>query len=169
VRYNIKQTIMKILTCVIITTTLLTACNNASQQTSSTQAKPAETKSLIQGTWKLISGTTIEKTDTTVTDYTKDKSFTKVINNTHFAFMGHDLNKGKDSASAFFSSGGGVYELNDNNYTEHLEYCNDRQWEGNDFNFTIGIQNDTLTQQGLEKIDSIGVNRVNIEKYVRVK
>ena len=122
----------------------------------------------IEGTWKLISGTLIEKNDTTVTDYTKDKSFIKVINRTHFAFMGHDLTKGKDAA-AFYSSGGGKYELQDSNYTEHLEYCNDRQWEGNDFHFSVTINNDTLIQQGIEKIDSIGVNRINVEKYVRVK
>lgn len=122
----------------------------------------------IQGTWKLISGTLIENNDTVVTDYTKDKSFIKVINATHFAFMGHDLNKGKDSA-AFFSSGGGKYELNDSAYTEHLEYCNAREWEGNDFHFTVTISNDTLIQQGVEKIDSIGVNRLNIEKYIRMQ
>lgn len=128
-----------------------------------------ETKPAIQGTWKLISGTTIEKNDTTVTDYTQDKSFLKIIGENHFAFMGHDLNKGKDSAAAFFSSGGGKYDLKDSAYTEHLEYCNAREWEGNDFNFTVQISNDTLIQSGIEKIDSIGVNRVNIEKYVRVK
>ncbi len=53
-------------------------------------------------------------------------------------------------------------------YTEFLEYCNDRQWENNKFDFTITIKNDTLTQKGIEKIDSLGVNRVNIEKYVRI-
>jgi hypothetical protein len=80
----------------------------------------------------------------------------------------HDLNKGKDSI-AEFSSGGGSYTLKDSSYTEHLEYCNDRQWEGNDFSFTVTISNDTLIQQGIEKIDSIGVNRLNIEKYIRLK
>jgi len=122
----------------------------------------------IQGTWKLISGTLIENNDTAVTDYTKDKSFIKVISATHFAFMGHDLNKGKDSA-AFFSSGGGKYELKDSAYTENLEYCNAREWEGNDFHFTVTISNDTLIQQGVEKIDSLGVNRTNIEKYIRLQ
>lgn len=147
----------------IATIIILTACNNQQQPSLNTATNS------IQGTWKLISGTTIEKNDTAVTDYTKDKSFIKVIDASHFAFMGHDLNKGKDSATAFFSSGGGKYELNDSNYTEHLEYCNAREWEGNDFHFTITIHNDTLTQQGIEKIDSIGVNRINIEKYVRLK
>ena len=81
--------------------------------------------------------------------------------------MGHDLTKGKD-AVPFYSSGGGTYTLQDSNYTEHLQYCSDRAWEGNDFHFTIRFQHDTLVQQGLEKIDSIGVNRINIEKYIKV-
>jgi hypothetical protein len=123
---------------------------------------------LIEGTWKLLSGTLIEKNDTIVTDYTKGKSFIKAINDTHFAFMGHDLNKGKDSV-AFYSSGGGKYELQDSAYTEHLEYCNDRQWEGNDFHFTIIINNDTLIQRGIEKVEGAGIDRINIEKYIRIK
>src|SRR5437764_9511627 len=92
------------------------------------------TKTAIEGTWKLLTGTLIEKADTTITDYTKGKEFIKIINDTHFAFLDHDLNKGKDSA-AEFSAGGGNYLLKDSLYTEHLEYCNDRQWEGNDFKF----------------------------------
>jgi hypothetical protein len=124
---------------------------------------------LITGTWKLLSGTLIEKGDTTVTDYTKDKSFIKIINNTHFAFFMHDLNKGKDSATAAYSSGGGTYILKDSTYTEHLEYCTAREWESNDFTFTVTIKNDTLVQQGIEKIESEGINRMNIEKYIRLK
>jgi hypothetical protein len=128
-----------------------------------------KTGNLITGTWKLLSGTLIEKGDTTVTDYTKDKSFIKIINNTHFAFFMHDLNKGKDSATAAYSSGGGTYILKDSTYTEHLEYCTAREWESNDFTFTVTIKNDTLVQQGIEKIESEGINRMNIEKYIRLK
>ena len=140
----------------------LVACNTAVTNNETRQAIP------IQGTWKLLTGTLIEKGDTTVTDYTKGQEFIKIINDTHFAFLSHDLNKGKDS-TASYSSGGGDYTLKDSSYTEHLVYCSDRQWEGNSFQFTIAINNDTLIQQGLEKIDSIGVNRLNIEKYIRVK
>lgn len=122
----------------------------------------------IEGTWKLISGTLIEKGDTVVTDYTKKISFIKIRNNTHFAFLSHDLNKGKTADSAF-SAGGGHYSLKDSLYTEHLEYCSDRQWEGNDFEFTIIIQNDTLIQTGIEKVANTAINRLNIEKYVRIK
>jgi hypothetical protein len=54
-------------------------------------------------------------------------------------------------------------------YTEHLAYCSARNWEGNDFSFTISIKNDTLIQSGIEKVETAGVNRINIEKYVRIK
>jgi hypothetical protein len=155
---------MKINVGYMVTTAILISCAAPTQNNQS--AKPIIP---LEGTWKLLSGTTIEKGDSTVTDYTKGKKFIKIINNTHFAFLSHDLNNGKDSATAAFSSGGGSYSLADSLYTEHLEYCSDRQWEGNSFEFTVTINSDTLTQKGIEKIENIGVNRINIEKYIRVK
>jgi len=122
----------------------------------------------LQGTWRLLTGTLIEKNDTVVTDYTKNTSFIKIINDSHFAFFQHDLNKGKDS-SHVFSAGAGKYSLKDSTYIEHLEYCSAREWENNDFTFTVEIHNDTLTQRGVEKVDSLGINRLNVEKYVRLK
>ena len=104
-----------------------------------------------------------------MTDYTKDRSFIKIINESHFSFIHHDLNKGKDSATAVFSAGAGTYSLKDSLYTERLEYCNAREWEGHDFSFTITIKNDTLVQSGIEKIESEGIDRINTEKYVRLK
>jgi len=123
----------------------------------------------LQGTWKLLTGTVVEKGETTITDYTKGKSFIKIINASHFAFLMHDLNKGKDSASTAFSSGGGSYSLTGSRYTEHLEYCSAREWEGHDFTFTVTIKGDTLIQSGIEKIEAEGIDRVNTEKYIRVK
>ncbi|MBI1768841.1 MAG: lipocalin-like domain-containing protein [Bacteroidetes bacterium] len=133
-------------------------------------SKPAEQQTTIdmEGTWQLISGTVVEKGDTVFTDYTKAHPMIKIINKTHFAFLNHDLKKGKDS-TALFVAGGGPYELKGDQYTEHLEYCSAREWEGNDFRFTLKVQNDTLTQSGIEKIEGTEVNRLNIEKYVRVR
>ena len=122
----------------------------------------------IVGTWRLLTGTLIEKGNTTVTDYTGNKQFIKIINDTHFAFMSHDLHKGMDS-TALFSAGGGKYSIKDSIYIEHLEYCSDRQWENNDFQFTVTIKNDTLIQQGVEKVEGTNINRLNIEKYIRLK
>lgn len=124
--------------------------------------------SSIQGTWKLISGTTIQEGDTTHTDYTKDQEMIKIITDTHFAFLNHDLQHGADSASASFVAGGGTYDLDGNHYTEHLDYCNYREWEGNAFEFDVKFDGDTLTQQGKEKVEGTGIDRIIIETYVRI-
>lgn len=147
----------------LLAVSMFTACG-----TPETKQSDQKTPNELEGTWKLLSGTLIERGDTTVTDYTKKVSFIKIINDSHFAFLQHDLNKGKDS-TASFSAGGGAYTLKDSAYTEKLEYCTAREWEGNEFQFTISIQNDTLVQRGVEKVESAGVERLNIEKYVRVK
>lgn len=147
----------------LITGILISACNDTAKTVMADKPKLP-----LAGTWQLISGTLIEKGDTSVTLYTKNTSFIKVINDSHFSFLSHDLKKGKDTAASF-SAGGGAYSLTDSLYTEHLEYCSDRQWEGNDFAFTITISNDTLIQRGIEKVENAGINRLNIEKYVRVK
>lgn len=148
---------------IIILSLTAMSCDSAGHKnTLSNDAAP------LQGTWKLLSGTTVEKGVSAVTDYTKDKEFIKIINGTHFSFLSHDLKKGKDSP-AVFSAGGGRYSLQDSLYTEHLEYCNDREWEGNTFEFIISIKDDTLVQKGIEKVANISVDRLNIEKYVRVK
>jgi hypothetical protein len=123
----------------------------------------------IKGTWQLFSATLVENGNSTTTDYTKDKKFIKIINDSHFSFTSHDLAHGKDSASAMFSAGAGSYTLKDSLYTESLEFCSAREWEGHDFTFTVTIKNDTLVQSGVEKIEGTNVNRLNIEKYVRVK
>jgi hypothetical protein len=149
---------MKKLFLFILAIALLFSCNTGS---TSDNALP------LTGTWKLLSGTIIENGDTLVTEYTGSISFIKIINDSHFAFLNHDLNQGKDS-TAVFVAGGGSYSLSDSLYTEHLEYCSDRAWEGNDFSFLVTVKNDTLIQRGVEVIEEQGINRMNIEVYVRV-
>ena len=141
---------------------LIVSCNDKSQ----TNEELKQPNPSIQGTWKLLTATLIEKGDTVVTDYTKDRSFIKIINNSHFAFIQHDLRK--DSTSGF-AAGAGRYEFDGKNYTEHLEYCNAKEWEGHDFTFTMTIMGDTLVQSGVEKIESQGIDRINTEKYIRYK
>lgn len=145
----------------IIIIAQLVSCNANTKNTGSA-------KLAVEGTWELISGTTIVKNDTAFTDYTKDQKMIKVINATHFAFLRHDLNKGKDS-SAIFDSGGGHYTLTGDQYTEYLDYCNHREWEGNSFHFKVSVKNDTLIQSGKEKVEKAGIDRVIIEKYIRLK
>lgn len=147
----------------LLLSVLLASCGGKPQPGAANQ-----TPGSIVGTWQLVSGTTIEKGDTTVIDYTKNLSFIKIINDTHFAFLKHDLTKGKGPSVAY-DSGGGRYSLRDSSYTEQLDYCTEREWEGNTFRFTITIRNDTLTQRGIEKVADAGIDRLNIERYVRAK
>jgi hypothetical protein len=154
---------MKVLTVAVFILFAFVACESKQNND-----KPAPPVNPMIGTWELVSGTTIQGKDTTFTDYTKNRKFLKIIDGTHFSFVGHDLSKGKDSA-AFYTSGAGTYTLSDSTYTEHLQFCSDRAWEGNDFTFTVSIRNDSLTQTGIEKIEKINVNRLNIERYVRTK
>ena len=154
---------MLMTTRLIFLTLALLGCNTSQPDSSLETESPP-----LEGTWKLISGTLIERGDTTVTDYTGNESMIKIINASHFAFLRHDLNKGQDS-TAVFVAGGGVYTLEGDQYTEHLEYCSAREWEGNTFQFTVTLDGDTLTQEGVEKVEDLGVERLNVEKYVRIE
>ncbi|WP_419800878.1 hypothetical protein [Mucilaginibacter sp.] len=137
----------------------LTACNP--------KTGPKNSIDLI-GTWQLVSATTITKGDSSVTDFTKNQQMIKIINATYFAFLKHDRQSPKDSIN-HFDAGGGNYTLKGNQYTEHLDFYADKNWEGKSFNFTISIKNDTLTQKGIEKVEKANIDRVIIEKYVRIK
>jgi len=156
---------MKLTNGILLVAFILAGCATKDNTTNTAISQPAIP---IAGTWKLISGTLIEKGDTTVTDYTKDVSFIKIINGDHFAFLTHDTKATADSAKTF-DAGGGKYTLKDSSYTEHLQYCLEREWEGHDFTFTVTIKNDTLTQRGIEKVPNTGTERLNIERYVRMK
>jgi len=41
----------------------------------------------LNGTWQLLSGTTITKGVSTFTDYTKGEQMIKIMNDTHFGFL----------------------------------------------------------------------------------
>ncbi|WET01660.1 hypothetical protein [Flavobacterium sp. YJ01] len=128
----------------------------------------SEKKNSIEGTWRLISAETTEK-DSTFSTFNKNAKMIKIINETHFAFLNHDLKNGKDSTTALYFAGGGKYTLKDSIYTENLEYFNNRNWENNKFEFVVKVQNDTLIQKGIEKVEKLGVDHIIIEKYVREK
>ncbi|HEX8356149.1 MAG TPA: hypothetical protein VF610_02000, partial [Segetibacter sp.] len=68
---------MKRITVLAVLASVVTACNSPE-----VKQQPE-----MEGTWKLLEGTLIEKGDTAITDYTKDVSFIKIINETHFAFL----------------------------------------------------------------------------------
>jgi hypothetical protein len=146
---------------VAITASMFFSCNNKIK----TDSPPSID---LSGTWQLITGTTITKGVSVITDYTKNQKFLKIRNNTHFAFFTHNLNSPKDSTN-HFDAGGGSYTLTGNKYTEHLDFYSDKNWEGKSFDFTVNFKNDTLIQTGLEKVEKENINRTIIEKYIKVK
>ncbi|GAB2567996.1 hypothetical protein [Spirosoma areae] len=123
-----------------------------------------QTQVPLIGTWELISATTTEK-DTTFSTFDPSRKMIKIINSTHFAFLNHTIRK--DTTTAPFSAGGGVYTLVDSIYTEHLDYFTDKAWENHTFQFAVKITGDTLIQQGIEKVDKLGIDRVIVETYKR--
>lgn len=147
----------------ILIAALFTACNPDPKK-----AGPEQSPLPITGTWELIAATSTEK-DSTYSTFNPKNKMIKIITPTHFAFFNHDLTMGKDTATASYSAGGGEYTLKDSLYTEHLEYFNYREWEGHTFQFVVTIKNDTLTQEGIEKLENLGIDRVIVEKYKRVK
>jgi hypothetical protein len=148
------------LTFLSIALTLLLSCD--------VKTKTDDQSIHLNGTWQLLTHTEITKGVSAVTDYTKGKKFLKIINDDHFAFLTHNLDVKKDSSN-HFDAGGGGYTLVGNKYTEHLDFYTDKNWEGKAFDFTVTIKNDTLTQQGLEKVEKEGIERIIIEKYVKSK
>lgn len=150
---------MKLSLALLLTATIFTSCGENSDK-----QKPIP----LVGTWQLISATSTER-DSTYSTFNPNNKMIKIITPTHFAFFNHDLTQGKDSTTATFAGGGGEYTLVDSVYTEHLQYFNLREWEDHKFQFVVKIQNDTLTQSGVEKLEKLGIDRVIVEKYVRVK
>ena len=92
----------------------------------------------------------------------------KIINDTHFAFLKHDVPVAKDSTN-HFDAGGGRYTLSGDKYIEYLDYYSDKNWEGKPFTFTVSLKGDSLIQTGVEKVEKENIDRTIIEKYVRVK
>ncbi|WP_432708875.1 hypothetical protein [Pedobacter sp.] len=124
----------------------------------------------LSGSWQLVSNMIITNGDTVIAYPVKGQAdvMIKLFNDTHFSFFRHDTLQGK-TAHPVYDTGAGTYILVGNDYTENLEYCNYRDWENHEFKFKLAISGDTLRQQGIEKIDSLDVNREIIETYVRIK
>jgi lipocalin len=142
----------------------LAACKQPAAETTIADVAAAH----VEGTWKLISAVKITKGDTVVTypEKGQEDEMIKVINGDHFAFFKHDLKK---AGKPIFDSGAGTYSLKGDNYTENLQYCNYREWEGHSFDFKVSFKGDTLQQKGIEKIDSLKINQEIVETYIKIK
>lgn len=153
---------MKLLSFSLVVLALASCTQNKSETTAANAESP------LNGTWRLVNSKSIVKKDTTDTTPKSDVETIKIYNDNNFAFFTHDLSGGK-TKTPMYDSGAGTYTLNGDNYTEHLKYCSEREWENHDFNFTMKVGHDTITQRGVEKIDSLHIDHIIIETYAKVK
>jgi len=145
----------------------ITLCFACSQKPKNTTNLPEE----YLGTWQLISSDYHSK-DTIQSNMIEGQEMMKIITSTHFAFFLHDLKQGTDSTNVAYMSGGGKVAYKNGEYTENLEYCTAREWENHSFSFKLKLRGDTLIQQGIEKLEDLGLGDENlllIEKYIKVK
>ncbi|MDQ6481131.1 hypothetical protein [Dyadobacter sp. LHD-138] len=149
---------LKLLSASLLIT--FSGCNENKKTTTETNAPS------IVGTWELVSAKIITQGDTAVTFPVKDQKMLKIFSTESFAFFKHDINKGTGD-TAVFESGAGTYTLKGEDYAEHLEFCNYRGWENQDFKFKLRLKKDTLIQRGVEKIDSLNIDREIVETYVK--
>lgn len=126
--------------------------------------KAADNK--LMGTWQLVSSE-VNANGTITNNSMEGKKMIKIINDTHFAFLNHDLKSGKDS-TALFVAGGGTCKLSDSTYSETLEYCNYREYEGLKVDFKVQFSNDTLILSGHEVKEDIKVDQFIKEKYIQI-
>ncbi|HZX59245.1 MAG TPA: hypothetical protein VFE54_10985 [Mucilaginibacter sp.] len=134
--------------------------------TSFTNRPSSSKKRSLNGSWRLVSSKSITKKDTVDTSPAKGIETIKLYNDTHFTFFTHNTDK---SVTPTYDSGAGMYTLYGNKYTEHLKYCSEREWENHVFNFTIQLKQNSFVQRGVEKIDSLHIDHIIIETYVRIK
>ncbi|QBQ41147.1 hypothetical protein [Sphingobacterium psychroaquaticum] len=132
-------------------------------------SEPAVNQNTLTGSYRLLESTTIKGKDTLFNkvDTTKTEMI-KMFNESHFSFTNHDRSKGVDS-TALFVSGAGRYFRDGDKYTELLDFCSYRPWEGKQFEFTLEIKGDTLVQHGVEEIPELGVKQHITEKYIKLR
>lgn len=118
---------------VLVVAVALVAVFSARSQINGNHTK----KSQLDGTWELTSGQPLPKTARDI----------KIISGGHFIFVAYDTETGKT-----LYTGGGTYILNDNSYTEHMDFASDRiapGLVGKDQAFTVSVDGDTFTQTGV--------------------
>jgi hypothetical protein len=107
----------------------------------------SEKKDAIEGTWRLVSGTS--KFSDTTYDYAKmGYDGMKMFCDNHFMFVGRVVGNG-DTTDNY---GGGTFTMEGNISTEVLLYFPVRAMVGDTLSYEVRVSNDTLFQKGPRKI-----------------
>ncbi len=137
--------------------------------TACTPSQPAA-ENKLKGSWKLVSSVYI-KNDTVMHNDLPGTSMMKILNDTHFAFLQHTVDKA--DTTGVFAGGGGTYtSARRSLHRDPGVVAAHATHEGNAFEFTIAFHGDTLIQEGVENLKELGAGEENlhlVEKYLRIK
>jgi hypothetical protein len=151
---------MKITIIQLLMVFLFLSCDT---KNTSYEAPENVVKNSIEGSWKLVYADIRENDSLQIKDLSKT-DFIKILNSSHFAFFNQD-----QGTSENFMAGAGTYTFNGSDYAETLDFINAPDYRGHVFPFKVEIKGDSLIQQGHEKIESAGLDRYILEKYIRIK
>jgi len=122
-------------------------------------------KQQLLGQWILVAA---EMTINGKTENSFDpkRKMVKLYTPTHFSFYSKEDNrpafspqvsdKERLAASKTLDTGGGSYQLNNDEYTEYVEYCSYPNYEGKSIKFTLSLEQDTLVQEGPYPLKALG-------------
>lgn len=130
----------------------------------------------IVGEWQLVSAELTIGSNTFPTFNAETHQMVKIITDSHFAFVSKGPERPQFSSYALtdaekliafsnFGGGAGRYSITGNKYTEHVEYSQYPNYEGQSLTFSITIEGDTLTQEGHYPITRLGLG--DTDGYVK--
>lgn len=134
----------------------------------------------LMGEWRLLSATlAVAGEDNSILD--PNRHFIKLFTASHFAFFSRLPERPRytlppsDSeliaGGKSFDAGGGRYDLEGDNYIEHIDYCSFPNYEGISIAFKLSFENGVLTQHGTYPLVKLGLGEVDgylVETYEKI-
>ena len=158
---------MKLLSIFGLCSVLLfaSACTTQSNHPIANNASPEQS---LAGSWQLMHEEIRINRKIIPTFNPATHKMMKLFNDTHFAFVSNGDKRPRftsyqltpeEKVIAFenFGGGGGRYTFADGYLTEHIEYMNYPNYEGESIRFKITIDGDTMIQEGDYPITKLGL------------
>ncbi|MGJ8527498.1 lipocalin-like domain-containing protein [Maritalea sp.] len=119
----------------------------------------------LVGEWTLISAE-ITKNGETTSILDPNRSYIKMFTRNRFAFFSRLPNRENFSNNATdaelmlgaksFDAGTGRFDLNGQDYIEHLDFCSHPNYEGQSIAFKLTYVDEVLTQEGIYPLKRLG-------------
>lgn len=115
-----------------------------------------EKKNPLEGTWEMIKATASTPDSTMNWIKSDSRRQIKIISKTYFATIAQDTKEGNNMFN------GGTYTLEEDTYTENLEFFNNSSLIGHSASFKIEISKDQLKMSGILPLKDWGVDEHNL-------